>query len=115
MSDIEFLLRKAIRSGLNYLSLSPNYANPKGGKWAAAYRHAENANCQYIDDDDPIEALAKAIRAGEREAKALREHREEVEKPMAREAERLHRSNRADIEKREAAKAKRRREREDLA
>lgn len=119
MSDLDFLLRKAIKSGLNYLSLSPNYANPKAGKWAAAYRHTENANCEYVDHDDPVEALEKAIRAGESEAKRRRQHREDVEIPLAASIEKTQRANRAKAAEAEKAsdkaRAQRRREAEDLA
>jgi hypothetical protein len=113
--NIDFLLRKAIRSGLNYLSLSPNDANPNAGKWTSAYRHVDNSNCQYVDDDDPLEALAKAIRAGEREAKARREHAENVTIPLAEHTEKVRRKNATKVIADEAAQAKRRREREDLA
>ena len=117
-SNLDFLLRKAIRSGLNYLSLSPNYANPNGAAWNAAYRHAGTNNCQYVDHDDPIEAIEKAIRAGEREAKAKREQDAELA-PLRDETEKIQRRNSSKVAKekeaKEAAARKRRRDAEDLA
>lgn len=117
MSDLEFLLRKAVRSGLNYLSLSPNYSNPKGDKWCAAYRHTENANCKYVEDDDPCEAVRKAIEAGEREARQsrmVRSSHEEFETTT----KKIQQKNIANVAKKEEAKAKvkaaRRRDMEDL-
>lgn len=115
MSDIDFLLRKAVKSGLNYLSLSPNLSNPSGAKWCAAYRHVETNNCEYVDDDDPVEALEKAIRAGEREVKRIREHRATVGEPLERHAEKVQRRNSTKVLADETVKAKRRAEREDLA
>lgn len=121
MSDdnLDFWLRKAIRSGLNYLSLSPN---PKEGKWVGCYRHVETNNCQYITADDPMEALLKAIKLGESEAKRLRKFREETLEPLREHTEKIQRSNLASVAKKkaeeEAARAKaatkRRRDMEDL-
>ena len=124
MSDdnLDFWLRKAIRSGLNYLSLSSNHTNPKEGKWVGCYRHVETNNCQYITADDPMEALLKAIKLGESEAKRLRKFREETLEPLREHTEKIQRSNLASVAKKkaeeEAARAKaatkRRRDMEDL-
>jgi anti-sigma28 factor (negative regulator of flagellin synthesis) len=118
MSELDFLLRKAIKSGLNYLSLSPNHVSPKDSAWCAAYRHTENANCQYVSDDDPVEALRKAIDKGEREVKAQRKWREEVHEPLKEDLKKTQRKSAAKVvktqETKDAVSAKRRREADDL-
>lgn len=105
MSDnLDFLIRKAIKSGLNYLSLSPNHSNPRDAKWVGCYRHVENANCNYVTDDDPVEAIAKAIRQGESECKRMRAHRTEVLEPMRDHIEKIQKKNIASVRAREAEK-----------
>lgn len=120
--NLDFLLRKAIRSGLNYLSLSPNHTNPKDGAWVGCYRHIETNLCQYITADDPVEALAKAIRVGEADVKRQRKFREETLEPLREHTEKIQRKNIASVRakeaEKEAARAKtqkaRRRDMEDL-
>jgi hypothetical protein len=121
MADLEFLLRKAVKHGLNYLSLSPNHSNPKEGPWVGCYRTVEDANCQYVNADDPVEAIEKAIRTGEAYAKRRRQHREEVEIPLQKTIDRVQRRNLASVAARKEEEAskkaaiKRRREEDDLA
>jgi hypothetical protein len=117
VQDLDFLLRKAVRSGLNYLSLSPNHSNPKGDKWCAAYRHTENANCKYVEDDDPCEAIRKAIEAGEREARQSRMVRQTHDEHEA-VVKAIQKKNIASVARKEEEKAqsraRRRRDMEDL-
>lgn len=121
MADLEFLLRKAVKNGLNYLSLSPNHSNPKGAKWVGCYRTVESANCQYIDADDPVEAIEKAIRVGESEAKRLKKFHEETLVPLREHTEAIQKRNIASVRAREAEKEKKkdairkRRDEDDLA
>ena len=121
MADLEFLLRKAVKNGLNYLSLSPNHSNPKDAKWVGCYRTVENANCQYITADDPVEAIEKAIRVGESEAKRLKRFREETLEPMRDHIDKIQKENIASVRAREAEKDKakaairKRRDEDDLA
>lgn len=120
MADLEFLLRKAVKNGLNYLSLSPNHSNPKDGPWVGCYRTVENANCQYLTADDPVEAIEKAIRVGESEAKRLKKFHEETLKPLRENIDKIQKKNIASVrareEEKEAEKAKvrKRREADDL-
>lgn len=120
MADLEFLLRKAVKSGLNYLSLSPNHTNPKDGPWVGCYRHVETNICQYITADDPVEAVEKAIRAGEADVKRQRAFRTETLEPMRENIDKIQKKNIASVrareEEKEAEKAKvrKRREADDL-
>jgi hypothetical protein len=57
--SLEDELRNAIDRGFLHLSLDRHF---KTGKWNCGYRNTDNANVVYVEDDDPIEAIRKALR-----------------------------------------------------
>lgn len=57
---LEERIRAAVKSGnLLHLSISRKW---DGSVWQAGYRNADNCNVQYVEDEDPIVAMEKAIR-----------------------------------------------------
>lgn len=121
MSDnLDFLLRKALRSGLLRISLHRNWDDgkaPNRPEWAASYLHVESNIIHYVDDHDPIDALMKAIRYGESDAKRRRAERGVIEDYDAK-TTKVIRSNRKKVEAAELDKdravARRKRDMEDL-
>lgn len=58
--DLEERIRTAIKSGnLLHLSLSRKW---DGTVWQCGYRNGDTSNVSYVEDEDPITALEKAMR-----------------------------------------------------
>lgn len=61
---LEALIRKAVRNGFLSLHLSKDW---EGEKWHVSYRNTDTTTVQNFRNDDPVEAMKMALRAGIRD------------------------------------------------